>query len=329
MRFSIVTPAYNAANYLKEMLDSVRHQTFSDWELRIVDDGSTDDTRRIISETAAEDTRIKPVYLQENSGSCFHPRRLAIESSEGEYVVNIDADDMVEPDYLLKLDECIRTTGADLVYADMYLFGEAMKPAKVLPKGGNPYSRIYNGNRLFGKTLGRWEVAAVGALDRQLALKSLALYDSELTSEKRWNSYDNENLSRADLFLADKVALCQTAYYYRQTDQSVSHKISTRRFGLLSADMLLCGFTWHHFGPSSKEYVSANAQLFHHVIEFMRILRRHSRKLELAGAEKIVRKAFKAIDFSVLKGYVSPIYLAVMNQGYRTSKFILGRYGGN
>lgn len=78
---SIVMPAYNAAKYIAASVDSVRAQSFTNWELLIIDDGSTDDTSRIAQSYAAEDCRIR-YYRQTNSGVSV-ARNKAIKCAQG------------------------------------------------------------------------------------------------------------------------------------------------------------------------------------------------------------------------------------------------------
>ena len=66
---SIITPAYNAANYIADMIESVLAQTYTEWELLITDDCSTDNTVDIVRSYAAQDTRIKLFRLEANSGA--------------------------------------------------------------------------------------------------------------------------------------------------------------------------------------------------------------------------------------------------------------------
>lgn len=109
---SVIIPVYNAAPYLRRCLDSVLKQNFHDYEVIIVDDGSTDDSLQICEEYALKDARIS-VFHQANSGvSCA--RNYGLERAHGELVCWIDADDCVNPNYLSDLLEAY-TFDTDLV----------------------------------------------------------------------------------------------------------------------------------------------------------------------------------------------------------------------
>lgn len=95
---SIILPCYNCQDYIGEAIDSVIRQSYADWELLIVDDGSTDVSAEIIRQHAARDPRIK-VFTQRNSG-VSKARNLALAHASGAYVCLLDADDWLPPDSL-------------------------------------------------------------------------------------------------------------------------------------------------------------------------------------------------------------------------------------
>ena len=95
---SIITPCYNGARFLMQTIDSVRAQTYTNWELLIVDDGSQDDSVAIIKAYMQQDERITYI-LQENAGSA-EARNMAIKLSSGDYLAFLDADDIWHSDYL-------------------------------------------------------------------------------------------------------------------------------------------------------------------------------------------------------------------------------------
>ncbi len=94
---SVVIPVYNVASYLRECLDSVRAQTFTDWEAICVDDGSTDGSAAILEDYAAQDARFRIVH-QPNAGVSV-ARNVALGLARGEWVTFVDSDDTVHPDW--------------------------------------------------------------------------------------------------------------------------------------------------------------------------------------------------------------------------------------
>ena len=106
-RFSVTIPAYNAQATLVQTVESVRAQTLTDWELVIVDDGSTDDTCAVAERFAALDARVR-VVSQENRGS-GGAYNTAVRCARAELLVMLSADDLLLPDHLATFDACIRT----------------------------------------------------------------------------------------------------------------------------------------------------------------------------------------------------------------------------
>jgi len=104
-RFSVTIPAYNAEDTLGETVESVRAQTFPDWELVIVDDGSTDSTRTLAEEFAARDSRIR-VISQENRGS-GGAYNTAVRNARSDLIVMLSADDLLLPEHLERFDAFI------------------------------------------------------------------------------------------------------------------------------------------------------------------------------------------------------------------------------
>jgi len=98
---SIITPSYNSEKFIEDCVNSVLSQSYTDWELLIVDDCSNDNSRDIISELAAKDGRIKPIFLEKNVGAA-EARNVAIRQAKGKYIAFLDSDDLWESQKLEK-----------------------------------------------------------------------------------------------------------------------------------------------------------------------------------------------------------------------------------
>ncbi|EOQ02677.1 glycosyltransferase family 2 protein [Bacillus thuringiensis] len=98
---TIITPSYNAEKFIKETIQSVRNQTYTNWEMLIVDDMSNDNTRNIIKEAIEKDQRIKLISLEKNSGAAV-ARNIGIDNAKGKYVAFLDSDDLWLPEKLEK-----------------------------------------------------------------------------------------------------------------------------------------------------------------------------------------------------------------------------------
>ena len=97
---SIITPCYNGEKYIAETIESVLAQTYPDWEMIIIDDGSKDNSAEIIGDYVQKDSRIQYIY-QQNAGSAA-ARNNGIRRAEGQYIALLDADDLWLPTFLEK-----------------------------------------------------------------------------------------------------------------------------------------------------------------------------------------------------------------------------------
>jgi glycosyltransferase involved in cell wall biosynthesis len=100
-KISVIIPTYNRANLLPRAIKSVLNQTFQDFELIVVDDGSTDNTREVVEEFQKKDSRIKYIF-QENSGGPAKPINTGIKNSRGECIAILESDDEWLPEKLEK-----------------------------------------------------------------------------------------------------------------------------------------------------------------------------------------------------------------------------------
>ncbi|MDR1425493.1 MAG: glycosyltransferase [Rickettsiales bacterium] len=163
-KISIIVPIYNTGEYLAECLDSILHQTFRDYEVICIDDGSPDKSYLTAQKYAEKDGRIR-IIRQENQG-VVSARNNAIKIARGEYIFPLDSDDKIAPTALEKLYEIMATKKYQAVCPLGFLFGKENRPW-MLPKPSrwNMYSRkngLHN-STIYPKSL--WE--KYGGYDEQ------------------------------------------------------------------------------------------------------------------------------------------------------------------
>ena len=112
MRFSVIVPIYNIEKYIKRCIDSVLSQSFADFELILVDDGSPDTCPAICDDYARTDTRIKVIHKE--NGGLVSARQAGIRVAHGEYIFNLDGDDALCEGALANAEEILRSTHADI-----------------------------------------------------------------------------------------------------------------------------------------------------------------------------------------------------------------------
>ncbi len=115
---TVITPCYNSALTIEQTIESVINQTYTNWEMLIVDDCSTDNTAEIIKKYEAQDTRIRYIRTSYPSGSPSLPRNMALDRAKGVWIALLDSDDIWLPN---KLEEQLRFASInhyDFVYSN-------------------------------------------------------------------------------------------------------------------------------------------------------------------------------------------------------------------
>ena len=110
---SIIVPVYNSEKTLRECINSILCQSYCDFEVIIIDDGSTDNSPVICREMAEQDERVVVIHV-ENQG-VSHARNVGMKKSKGDYICFVDSDDTIKPDYLEYLYSNIVSSAADIV----------------------------------------------------------------------------------------------------------------------------------------------------------------------------------------------------------------------
>lgn len=118
---SIITPVYMTEQYLKECIDSIISQTFTDFELILVDDCSPDKSAQICDDYAKLDNRVKVIHKTKNEG-LPKARETGLGFSSGDYIYYIDSDDWIEHDAIERLYKRLISENCDIVYCDLIRF---------------------------------------------------------------------------------------------------------------------------------------------------------------------------------------------------------------
>lgn len=177
---SVIVPTYNRADLIRDSIDSVLNQTFQDFEIVVIDDGSTDNTKNIVEEYS--DSRIKYFY-QKNAG-LNAARNSGIRESCGKYIAYIDSDDIWEP---TKLEKQVRVLekfpDVGLVYCGSSLIDENGSPAGKRPlisHRGYVFEKIIKYNFLYNGSI---------VLFRRDCLEKVGLFDEQTVRMTDWEFY--------------------------------------------------------------------------------------------------------------------------------------------
>lgn len=293
---SIVTPVYNAAEFLPRLYGCLRAQSYGRWEWVVVNDGSTDGSGAMLRRWADADGRI--IYREcPNSGSAKQPRDMAVALASSRMVLCIDADDYVADDYVRTMYERKTATGADIVYPVMRSIAGGTVLCE-LPAAGIDRRRVCDGRSLVRETLDGWRIGCVGGLYDK-ALWTALSHSGDGTAV--WMNSDELD-ERLFLVRAGRVAFADTYYYYVANDLSITQRFSPKQFQRLRTDSALKAFVCDEFGAQSHEYALAARQMFRTWRHCMALYAIHRRSLgpsrEAISAR--LRESLADIDVSVL-----------------------------
>lgn len=221
-KISVIMPVYNTAAYLPKAIESVRHQTYTHWELILVDDGSTDQSYGLCRDYAAADERIMVLH-QENSGQGV-ARNLALEHCRGDFVMFLDSDDWIDPDCMEFLLTNIRKYRADVVECGCRQVSadgvvEAYQPKETIcmdarecmrhlatddAVGPGACSKLFTRQILSGKRF-----PPLRAYEDYLFIYQLCADVAKYVHiyEPKWNYFHRENSTMTSLFSLRRLAL--------------------------------------------------------------------------------------------------------------------------
>lgn len=130
---SVITPVYNTENYIRRCVDSILAQTYKDFELILVDDGSPDKCGAICDEYAATDERVYVIHQENQGQSCARNHALdwVFENSSSEWITFVDSDDWVHPQYLEHLLYAVQQTGCRISVCEISKSQEASENARI------------------------------------------------------------------------------------------------------------------------------------------------------------------------------------------------------
>ena len=213
---SIIVPIYNIEKFLPCCIDSILAQTFTEWELILVDDGSKDTCGSICDEYATKDGRIRVIHKP--NGGLTSARNAGLAKASGEWVMYLDGDDWIEPEMLELLLRKGEETGADIVMGD-FLFA--------YPDRDVPY-RLPDWDDCKTTSLNRYITSVwtcvCGGIHRR------SLYEEHQLQSPQGVTYceDFHLIVRLCYFARKVVNVHRPFYHYRQQEGSVMHNLNKK-----------------------------------------------------------------------------------------------------
>lgn len=224
---SIIVPVYNVEKYLAECVDSLLGQTYKDFEVILVDDGSKDKSGAICDEYAQKDDRIKVIHKE--NGGLSDARNKGLAASKGQYICFIDSDDYVYEDYLEKLYEAISVYKADVAVSDIHSM--RLPNLKTEYEGNISMDRQKVWDWLCDHISREYVliVSQCNKLYKRSVLEGLA-FPTGLEHEDEYMTNDVINKSPLFVFVPKEL------YFYRENPESITeNKADIRRLDFIGA----------------------------------------------------------------------------------------------
>lgn len=207
---SIIVPVYNAENYVEKCIESVQAQSYTEWQMILVDDGSKDKSFEICQRYAANDNRITVIH-QENAGAGA-ARNVALEKAKGKYVVFLDSDDYISPNYF----ELLSKHDEDVVFIDVQ---DVDANGKVLRREYmSPFKNSNLDDIIRFQMTGRLPWGGVRKAAKCQLLKDFNIrYSNHKVGEEALYSFNLLNNAKSVAFIEEPL------YNYVQRGDSLSH----------------------------------------------------------------------------------------------------------
>ena len=225
-KVSVIIPVYNTEQYLRECLDSVVNQTLKDIEIICVNDGSTDNSGRILEEYAEKDSRIKVIH-KENTGSA-NSRNVGIEIATGEYLGFIDSDDYISKNYFQELYKSALNNMADIAMTSGVITWKDKKKKKK-PCGVNKKQHLIESNSEKAKI-----IITTGVSCNKIYKKSF-LQENNIKYLEIPSAAEDNYFTDIAIIKANKISVIHNATYnYVMRNTSLSqHKKTEKDFNCI------------------------------------------------------------------------------------------------
>lgn len=237
IKFSVVVPVYNVANYLKYCIESIINQTYKNLEIILVDDGSTDKSSEICDFFKEKDNRIK--VINKKNGGASSARNVGIENSTGDYLIFIDGDDYWDDN-----------TALDQVYKNLI-----KSKVDVLMFG---FKKYYESNKVIEKSKYIFDIDMIDINSKKNTINYLVknnlLISSPCNKVIKINLFDENNLKFKEGIIAEDIdwnlrlainagsfgVLNNAFYIYRQRECSITHSKTLKHIEDLLENLEFC-----------------------------------------------------------------------------------------
>lgn len=226
---TVFVPIYNGEKYLYQTLLSIKNQTYTNIEVLLVDDSSTDKSKTILDKFADEDDRFK-VFTKINGGMVSVSWNFIIPEIKGSYVFYSSQDDIFSIDLIERMVEKQKETNADTILPDMeFYYEKGQNNIKIIGLNGNR-DAVLSGKQACEESL-NWNIHG-------FTMTKTSLVQEEYFPE---DAFDSDEFMTRKLFLkSNKVVFCEGIFYYRQDNSNaITKTFTTKNFSTLKTQYRL------------------------------------------------------------------------------------------
>lgn len=264
IKISVIIPVYKTEKFLEKCVKSVINQTLKEIEIICVNDGSPDNSLRILKDLQSMDERIK-IIDQQNQGVC-KARNEAIKIAKGKYCINIDSDDWVEENYLEEMYKTAEKNGSDIVISDIFLDFYYEKSKSFVMRDLNISEKItLNGEEYINIFL---DTNFNGYSCNKLIKKELYIKNNIKYNENIYIFEDVEVILKLAYF-SNKINKINKSYYHYIKHESIASNQSKEK---CLNDINNCFKELNLFFLKNKEYHFSKKILIHWYSRILRIL---------------------------------------------------------
>lgn len=297
-QISIIVPIFNVDEYLYRCLYSISSQTYENFEVVMVDDGSTDESFSIAQGFEAADGRFK-LYKNTVKGVSF-ARNFGLEKAQGEYLAFVDSDDFVDPHYLHRLYYRAKSTKADVVCCNYAVYTQESGDIHTI-KLRKPRKGEYSSEKAVKKTVSDWSM-------RSYLWNKLWKRELFMENNIRFPHMYFEDLAMVStlLYFANKVVVIdQCLYYYTRRKDSIVYSTNINKIN----DYVLSLGVLRNFFEQQGDYKRYRLSHLHlattmFFVNFYNIFMIHRKSMNLHGVFGNFTASCKSIFYFISKKYV-------------------------
>lgn len=224
-KVSVIVPVYKAENYLHKCVDSILAQTFTDFELLLIDDGSPDLSGEICDQYAAADSRVR-VFHKPNGG-VSSARNCGLDNACGEWVMFVDADDWIDEDSINKVLHITTNNNADICFFEFMIVSKSIEksPFSFCSICGNKYFKIFAGKNECAIAIAQIEKSLAFGYTCNKLFKNSIIKQNNIRFDNRFSIQEDHLFTFSYIKNVSKIVVTTYAlYYYVMNENSLIRK---------------------------------------------------------------------------------------------------------